>query len=309
MTHGVSIVIPTYNEAADIRGTLDALIALDAADLDVIVVDASDDPTPEIVGGYPSPPIRLIRHERGGGRTAQRNDGILAARGEIVVILNADVRLPRDFLRRILPHYALGADYVLVESRVSNIESVTGRYVQALHERDYPPNPATESQMNWTEGFSCRREAALAVGLFPQTAVPMVAGEDGWFGDRLAAAGYRKVFDRTILVSHVAPPDLGGFWRQRTERGRGFPQVLRERYRRPSRSILWTLAKASLWNSLGLLLPARALWRGWQLSANSPRGRADCLAFASLDWIAEAARLWGMWSGAFELRRAGAGVR
>ena len=30
MTLGVSIVIPTYNEAADIRGTLDALIALDA---------------------------------------------------------------------------------------------------------------------------------------------------------------------------------------------------------------------------------------------------------------------------------------
>lgn len=303
---GASIVIPTYNEAADIAETLDALMASDEAPLEVIVVDASDDPTPEIVGRYPSPPVRLIRHARGGGRTAQRNEGIRAARGEIVVILNADVRLPPDFVRRILAHYAEGADYVLVESRVANLESATARYVQALHERDYPPGPDTEARMTWTEGFSCRREAALAVGLFPEAAVPMVAGEDGWFGDRLTAAGYRKVFDRTIVVTHVAPPHLGGFWRQRCDRGRGWPQVLSERYGRSLESIVWTLARVACWRGLDLLLPVGSLRRGWRLAMHSPRRRADWLTFAALDWVASGATLWGMWAGVRELRSAGA---
>ncbi len=306
MMPGVSVVIPTYNEAADIGATLDALMALDEPALEVIVVDASDDPTPEVVGSYPSPPVRLIRHARAGGRTAARNTGVRAALGQIVVVLNADVRLPSDFLGRILPHYAAGADFVLVESRVVNVESATARYVQALHERDYPPGSEAEARMTWTEGFSCRREAALAVGLFPEGAVPMVAGEDGWFGDRLVAAGYRRVFDRTIVVTHVAPADLSGFWHQRCDRGRGWPQVLHLRYGRSLRSIRGTLARVACRRGLDLLLPLGSLWRGWRLSAYSPRRRADWVTFAALDWIASCATLRGIGAGVRELRRAGA---
>lgn len=307
MTPRVTIVIPTCNEVADIRATLDSLMALDEDDLEVIVVDASRDATPEIVARYPSPPFRLIRQSRGRGRSAARNEGILAARGEIVVILNADVRLPRDFVRRILPHYAQGADYVLVESRVTNLESAPPRYVQALHELQYPARPDVDARMSWTEGFSCRREAALAVGLFPEgRAVPLVAGEDGWFGDRLAAAGYRKVFDRGIVVTHVMPPDLAGFWRQRVGRGRGWPQVLHERAGWPLPRIMLPVVKVSGLRALALLLPFRALWRGWRLSARSPRGRADWLAFAALDWLESAATLRGLLAGVGEIWAAGA---
>jgi glycosyltransferase involved in cell wall biosynthesis len=301
----VSVVIPTRNEAGDLRATLDAVLALEGGVREVVVVDASDDETPAVVRAFP-PPVRLIRQTRGRGRAAARNEGILAASGEVVVVLNADVLLPPDFVPRILAHYAAGADYLLVESRVLNLGAATGRFVQAMHERDYPPTPDAEAAMNWTEGFSCRRAAALAAGLFPEGRdVTLVAGEDGWFGERLRDAGFRKVFDRSLVVTHVVPARLAAFVRQRAGRGRGWPQILRERHGASFGQAASAIAKASIGELVALVFPARSLLRGWRLSSCSSRGRRDAPVFALLDWLAGAAALQGMWAGVFELRRAG----
>jgi len=301
----VSVIIPTYNEAADIRKTIDSLLALTYSPVEVLVVDASRDETPQIVESYPPERVKLIRQSRGRGRAAARNEGILLARGEIVIILNADVRLPPNFIQRLLPHYAQGADYVLVESRVGNIEHATARYVQALHEFHYPPRPEIEARMNWTEGFSCRREAALAVGLIPEgKGLTLMAGEDGWFGEKLQAANYRKVFDRTIVVTHVMPPDLPGFWHQRVGRGQGTVQVWQQRNGWPLSKLTLTATQLTMLIGLGLLLPLPALWRGWQLARYSPKGHQDWLAFAALDWIESAANMLGLHKGLAEARRA-----
>ncbi len=53
--------------------------------------------------------------------------GILEARGEIVAVLNADVRPAPDFLARIVPHYERGADFLLVQSEVSNQDDLFAR--------------------------------------------------------------------------------------------------------------------------------------------------------------------------------------
>lgn len=304
MTPSVSIIIPTYNEADDIRATLESLDALDYPDYEVLVVDASSDATPSIVSAFPSSKVRLVPQSRGRGRAAARNEGLLLARGDIAIILNADVRLPRDFIRRLLPHYADGADYVLVESRVTNIEYATARYVQALHEFHYPARPDVEARMNWTEGFSCRRAVALAVGLIPEGgATTLVAGEDGWFGEKLAAAGYKKVFDHNIIVTHVMPPDLAGFWSQRVGRGQGVPQVWHGRDGWSIGRVSTMAAWLSLLSALALLLPIPALWRSARLSGYSPRRWADWPVFAALDWLESAANITGMLRGAAELRR------
>ncbi len=307
MTLLVSIVIPTYNEAADIRSTLDAIIELEYEWVETLVVDASVDNTPGIVKEYASHGVRLVRQSRGKGRAAARNEGLLAAQGDIVVILNADVRLPRDFIQRILSHYDNGVDYLLVESRVTNIEFVIARYIQALHQWHYPPRPEVEAKMNWTEGFSCRRAAAIAVGLIPEgDSVTLVAGEDGWFGEKLAAAGYKKAFDRSIVVTHVMPTTLAEFWHQRVGRGQGTPQVWYGRDEWPLNKIVRHVLWISSLSGLALLVPLPALWRSWRLSALSVRGRADWLLFAALDWLESAANITGLIRGTLELKRAGA---
>lgn len=306
MTPRVSIVVPTYNEADDIAATLDAIDA-QTVDVETIVVDASTDRTADVVEARASSRLRLIRQSRGRGRAAARNEGLLAASGDVVVVLNADVRLPPDFVARLLPHYDAGADYVLVESRVSNREHAAPRYVQALHEVHYPDRPAVDASMNWTEGFSCRRAAALAVGLFPEgTREPLVAGEDGWFGEKLAAAHYRKHFDRSIVVAHVVPATLVGFWQQRAGRGRGWPQVLHERYQWTGDRLAVLAVKVLVLKTWAVALPIPSLWRGWRLSAHSPRGRRDWLTMAACDWIDSLATLVGLVTGTLAIRR-GAG--
>jgi glycosyltransferase involved in cell wall biosynthesis len=306
MTLAVSIVVPARDEADDIGETLDAIEAQDYDRLEAIVVDASRDRTPDVVRAHRSLRIRLIRQSRGRGRSAARNEGILAATGDVVVVLNADVRLPQTFVRSILRHYEAGADYVLVESRVSNLQSAFARYAQALHTTLYPPRADVEASMNWTEGFSCRRAAALAVGLFPEGAgTTIVAGEDGWFGEKLAAAGYRKAFDRSVIVTHVAPADLASFWRQRLGRGRGWPQILAERHGWTGRQLAWLAVKVAAVRALPVFVLVPSLWRGWVLAGHSVRGRADWLPMAALDSIDSLATVAGVLAGARELRRSG----
>ena len=223
-----SIIIPTYNEERDIAATLDALLGLDYSDLEIVVVDDSSDRTPEIVGGYARQGVRLI-HPGGGGRCEARNLGIREASGEVVVLLDAAVRLPADFLRRLAYHYQNGADYVLVDAKVANRQFLFPRYVHCVSEVFYGRAvDCNFANMDWTEGFSCRRETALKAGLFPTGfPVPICAGEDGFFGRGLRRIGAKKVIDLSLEVAHVVPASFQGYGHTRQEKGAGSAQVHR----------------------------------------------------------------------------------
>jgi glycosyltransferase involved in cell wall biosynthesis len=112
-----SIVIATYNRAAELADTLASLARLDV-DLpwEVIVVDNnSTDGTRAVVdraaARFPAPLIYAI--ERAQGRSAALNRGIALARGEIVVTTDDDVRVEADWLTQIDRGFReLGCDYI-----------------------------------------------------------------------------------------------------------------------------------------------------------------------------------------------------
>lgn len=90
----VSVVVPTWQEAAGIGATLDHLAALPGR-WEVIVADGgSPDGTAALASAHPSRP--RVRVRDGGGRAAQCNDGLEVVRGDVVVLLHADSRLPPD---------------------------------------------------------------------------------------------------------------------------------------------------------------------------------------------------------------------
>lgn len=298
-----SIVVPTYNEGRDIAATLDCLAALDWNDYEVLVVDDSTDRTPEIVQAYADRGVRLIRPEKREGRCGARNLGILESSGVVVVILNADVHLPRDFLRRIAPWYEQGYDYVLVRSEVENMQDLYARYVGCRGIVDhYRGDP---NWMEWSEGFSCRREVAIRAGMFPVGfPVPICAGEDGFFGGNLRATGARKKIDLDAVVTHVAPAAFAEYWDIRMGRGRGSPQVRRFLHGWSwSRIVLRAtlrVVKTGVW--AGLLLPM--LMVCYRAARESPRGQADLLPFC-WSWLVEQVAFHvGEWKSITEIRRA-----
>lgn len=214
------ILVPTYNESLDIARTLDAALLVEWPNIDILVVDdSSTDNTIEIVRKYTDKGVRLIEMKQNRGVASARNVGIQSTEADVVIVLNADVILPPEFIMSVASHYDAGADFVVVESIVANLDSVYGRYVQACHTLNYRSNPV-QGNYDWSEGWSCRREVALAVGGFPEE-FPGASGEDAIFVMRLIGAGYRRVYDPTIEVSHFVPHTLRDFWKQRLGRGKG----------------------------------------------------------------------------------------
>lgn len=211
----ISIVIPARNEAADIAMTLDACLAIDYLPKEVIVVDDSTDNTPEIVAEYARHGVRLIHREKNkNGCCGARNLGMMHANGEIIVLLNADDRPSPDFLQKILSHYQNGADYVVVKSVVKNLNNIWAKYIWANALLYLSTNP----DMEWSEGFSCRKAAADKVGYIPGD-FPIPFCRDYSLGESLKKAGYSKHQDLNIPMEHIAPGDLKSFWSNRVWRG------------------------------------------------------------------------------------------
>lgn len=85
----VSVIIPTYNYARFVTEAVDSVLAQTYGDLEVIVVDdGSTDDTPERMKTY-GDRVRYIR-QANQGPSATRNNGIEAARGDLIAFLDAD---------------------------------------------------------------------------------------------------------------------------------------------------------------------------------------------------------------------------
>jgi len=92
----ITITVPCHNERSSIAGTLESLLALDyPADRRHILVisDASTDGTDEVVRGYASRGVELVRLAARGGKTAAENAAAPHLRGEIVVNTDATIRI------------------------------------------------------------------------------------------------------------------------------------------------------------------------------------------------------------------------
>jgi cellulose synthase/poly-beta-1,6-N-acetylglucosamine synthase-like glycosyltransferase len=105
----VTLVISAFNEEASIREKLENTLQLDypADRLQVLVVsDASDDRTDDIVREFADRGVRLLRMAERGGKTVGLNAAIREASGEVVVFSDANAMYRRDALRRLSAPFA-----------------------------------------------------------------------------------------------------------------------------------------------------------------------------------------------------------
>jgi len=107
----ISIIIPVYNGEKTIKLCLDGVLSSSHIgwNFEVIVVDDhSRDRTADIIKEYP---IRIVRMEKTSGTAHARNTGARIAQGDILVFIDADIRIGPDTLARI--HHAFEVDPAL----------------------------------------------------------------------------------------------------------------------------------------------------------------------------------------------------
>jgi cellulose synthase/poly-beta-1,6-N-acetylglucosamine synthase-like glycosyltransferase len=98
----VSIVIPAHNEEKNLARTLEAVLALDYPEFEVIVVDnASTDATKDVAARFP---VILVMEPRKGLLYA-RERGRQEANGEIIANVDADCLPDEDWLANGIGHF------------------------------------------------------------------------------------------------------------------------------------------------------------------------------------------------------------
>ena len=190
MSVPVSVIIPTLNERRRIGGQLQALERMTGID-EVIVADGgSSDGTAEIVRASRA---RFILADR--GRGPQLNAGARAARGDILLFLHADVRLPADAipcLRDALTDPATVAGAFTTRTTLDEPYAVLSRLVRLADLRSrYTRLPYGD------QAIFVRRTVFHAVGRFP--CQPLF--EDVELARRLRRAGRIQTVRREVTVS------------------------------------------------------------------------------------------------------------
>jgi len=111
----LSVVIPVYNEAATIERVLEEVGAAPYEKEIIVVDDASEDGTGELLERYRvhHPALRYLRHDRNRGKGAALQTGFAQVSGDIVIIQDADLEYdPGEYPRLLAPVLEGRADVV-----------------------------------------------------------------------------------------------------------------------------------------------------------------------------------------------------
>ncbi|NCA70770.1 MAG: glycosyltransferase family 2 protein [Sphingobacteriia bacterium] len=111
----ISIVIPALNESGGIQGTIESLRQIlsktPEADPEILVVDdGSDDDTGRLAAEAGA---TVVRHPHNVGYGQALKSGILAARYETIVIIDADLTYPAEAIPALVAEFNHGFDMVV----------------------------------------------------------------------------------------------------------------------------------------------------------------------------------------------------
>ncbi|MDO8462561.1 MAG: glycosyltransferase, partial [Deltaproteobacteria bacterium] len=223
----LSILIPAYNEAKNIRETLESLQAASyPAPREIILVDdGSQDRTVEVAKTVTGISLQIIQTERL-GKARALNVALQKATHEIIIVLDADTTLaPTALLEIVVPF-----ENQKVAAVAANVRAVvTKKILTWFQELEYALFSAWRVAQNKINAvcvvpqFCALRKSALEkIGGIPAD----TATEDFDVCFELTRAGYQVVMEEKALAFTKVPETISGLFRQRVRWARGILQVV-----------------------------------------------------------------------------------
>ena len=229
----ISVVIPAQNAASTIAACLTALQqqTVTADTYEVIVVDdGSTDETAVLATNHGA---TVIRHSQRRGAAAARNSGIQAAQGAIICFTDADCQPDPDWVAQISQPLCQQPDIIGSKGIYgSRQRQLVARFVQIEYEDKYDLLQGQET-IDFIDTYSAayRRDVLLANDGFDENVYYV---EDQELSFRLAARGYKMVFQPAARVFHHHSDTLVKYGRKKFQIGYWKAQIIR---RFPNRAV------------------------------------------------------------------------
>jgi len=271
----VSVIVPTYNSEATIKGCLDSLFNQTFEDkYEVIVVDdASADNTISAVASYP---VELLKQEHK-GPAAARNLGAKNAEGGILLFTDADCIPENDWIEKMCAPFE-DEQIAGVQGRYKTKQKGTvARFVQYEIEERYEIM-SKKRYIDFVGSYSAayRTDVFLEEGGFDES-FPIASGEDPDLSYRLASKGHKMVFAPDAVVYHEHPAGIAqylkmkfyrAYWRvtlykknpKKTVKDTYTPQMLKLQI-----ALFYLLVISLFLNSVVLLFVLTTLPLSWQV--------------------------------------------
>ncbi|MGC9468043.1 MAG: glycosyltransferase family 2 protein [Anaerolineae bacterium] len=223
----LSVVIVSWNVRTLLEAALHSVLAfsVSGSKLEVIVVDnASTDGTVEMVGAS-FPQVRLIANRQNLGFTGGNNQGISAAKGDYILLLNSDAELLDGALDQMIHYLEMHPDVGLVGPQLLNSDGshqssrrrfptpmvlfLESTWLEGLAPRSsldryycLDRSPTERQEVDWVTGAAMmvRREVVDQVGPFDEGFF-MYSEELDWCR-RIRNAGWRIVYVPEAKVVH-----------------------------------------------------------------------------------------------------------
>jgi cellulose synthase/poly-beta-1,6-N-acetylglucosamine synthase-like glycosyltransferase len=212
-----TVVVPAYDESVGIERAVRSLAASDYPDFEVVVVDdGSTDGTADLVERLELERVRVIRQPNA-GKPAALNCGIAAARGDVIVMVDADTVFERDSLRKVVaPLAAREVGAVSGNTKVGNRNGLLARWQHIEYVMGFNLDRRLFDVLN------CMPTVPGAIGAVRFDALADVGGissdtlaEDTDLTIAIGRAGWKVVYAEEARAWTEAPATLSALWRQR----------------------------------------------------------------------------------------------
>ena len=234
----VSVILPCRNESRYIARCLDSVFANDypSGAFEVLVADGrSDDGTREILDDYARmhPNLKVLDNPQRITPCAL-NTAIRAARGEIIVRVDAHVLYPATYIRQLVDALIeTGAESVggvirtipAADTAMARAVAIGMSHPFGFGDSHFRIGSSVRREVDHVPFFCCRRTVFDRIGLFDEE---LVRNQDGEFSWRLRASGGRIMLIPEISSSYFARDTIGKLARMMFQYGYFKPLTIRK---------------------------------------------------------------------------------